>query len=81
VADSLPQLVDEVRRYLDDPERDGHGRREAAARECGPMDGRSGRRIGGYLLEAMAATPADGAVAPQPRPERAPAGTATGSAI
>lgn len=81
VADSLPQLVEEVRRYLDDPERDGHGRREAAARECGPMDGRSGRRIGGYLLEAMAATPADGAVAPQPRPERAPAETATGSAI
>ncbi|HKG16587.1 MAG TPA: hypothetical protein VKA96_02740 [Solirubrobacteraceae bacterium] len=80
VANSMAELVEHVAGYLDDPARDGPRRREAAARECGPMDGRSGRRVGRYLLDAMGAAPADGA-----RPARSPSEparprAATGSA-
>ena len=76
----MAELVEHVAGYLDDPARDRPRRREAAARECGPMDGRSGRRVGRYLLDAMGAAPADGA-----RPARSPSEparprAATGSA-
>jgi hypothetical protein len=80
VANSMAELVEEVGRYLDDPGRDGPRRREAAARECGPMDGRSGRRVGRYLLQAMGVGPVDDGRSAPARSERAPARAAPGSA-
>jgi CDP-glycerol glycerophosphotransferase (TagB/SpsB family) len=80
VANSMAELVEEVARYLDDPGRDGAQRREAAARECGPMDGRSGRRVGRYLLDAMDAADAEGAQPTHAPSEPARPRAATGSA-
>lgn len=57
VAHSMPELVAEVRRYLDEPQRDSHQRRQAAARECGPLDGRSGERVAEQLLSLIGASP------------------------
>lgn len=55
VAHSMPELVEEVRRYLAEPGRDRQARLRAAARECGPLDGRSGRRVAEHLIAFMGA--------------------------
>jgi hypothetical protein len=55
VARSLDELVAEVAAYLADPARDRAARRRVAEEECGPLDGRSGERVGRLLLEAVAA--------------------------
>ena len=65
VADSMAELVDHVRAYLDDPGLDREARRRAAERECGPLDGRSGRRVGLALLALAGAEPV-GDAAPTP---------------
>lgn len=57
VAGTMAELVDHVRRYIDDPGLDRQARRRAAERECGPLDGRSGRRVGLALL-SLAGAPA-----------------------
>jgi len=54
----MRELVDHVRRYLDDPGLDREARRRAAKRECGPLDGHSGRRVGLALLSLAGARPA-----------------------
>jgi hypothetical protein len=76
VAHSMPDLVEEVGRYLADPQRDGPQRRRAAARECGPLDGRSGQRVAEHLLGLAGASPAPaspGPAARAPQPAGAPA--------
>jgi len=50
VARSLPELIEHVRAYLADPSLDRDGRSRVTARELGPTDGSSGRRIGESLL-------------------------------
>lgn len=55
VANSMPELVALVRRYLEDPGLDREQRQAAAGRECGPLDGRSGRRVGVALLQMAGA--------------------------
>jgi CDP-glycerol glycerophosphotransferase (TagB/SpsB family) len=65
VARSMPELVELVAEYLAHPERDRSQRLEAAARECGPVDGQSGRRVAEHLLafagwRPPAADPAQG---------------------
>jgi hypothetical protein len=50
VACSMPELVELVAEYLAHPDRDRPQRLEAAARECGPLDGRSGQRVAEHLL-------------------------------
>jgi hypothetical protein len=55
--------VELVAEYLAHPERDRTQRLAAAARECGPLDGRSGRRVAEHLLsflDGMAPVPASG---------------------
>jgi len=69
VAGSMQELVDHVHRYLDDPELDREARRRAAQRECGPLDGRSGQRVGVALLSLAGARPvshAEHSAEPQP---------------
>lgn len=58
VAHSLGQLVEQVRDYLEHPEHDRRQRLEAATRECGPIDGQSGRRVAAQLLALIGAGPA-----------------------
>jgi hypothetical protein len=70
VANSLDRLVSEVAAYLAEPDRDRPARQAAAARECGPMDGRSGERVGRRLLDLM------GAAAPAPAAPAAVGGAA-----
>lgn len=76
VANSMPELVSLIAGYLEQPERDRAQRREAAARECGPLDGRSGRRVGEQLLGFAGVPPV---VVPASDPV-APAGAAGGAA-
>ena len=61
IAQSMPELVDVVRAYLADPSLDREQRLHVARRECGPTDGRSGERIGNYLLELMGVATGSGA--------------------
>jgi hypothetical protein len=68
VARSMPELVELVAEYLAHPERDRSQRLEAVARECGPLDGRSGRRVAEQLLAFMGcrAPAVDAATGPRP---------------
>jgi hypothetical protein len=60
VARSLDELVAEVAGYLADPARDRAARRRVAEEECGPLDGRSGERVGRLLLAAACGEPPGG---------------------
>lgn len=50
LADSPEELAALVRRYLADPALDREGRAKLAAEQCGFMDGKSGERIGKFVL-------------------------------
>lgn len=63
VARSMDELVSLTRAYLADPALDREGRALIAGEECGPLDGRSGERIGRHLLELL------GGVAGEPAAE------------
>jgi hypothetical protein len=82
VAHSMPELVELVAEYLAHPELDRAARLGAAARECGPLDGSSGRRVGEQLLalmgpRAVTAAPEVGRLGDD---RRAPSISGTGSA-
>jgi hypothetical protein len=68
----MPELVSLVAEYLAHPERDREARLECAARECGPLDGRSGERVGEQLLGLLGLR----AGSPDAVPSRAPAAVA-----
>ncbi|MEJ7786579.1 MAG: hypothetical protein WKF96_17395, partial [Solirubrobacteraceae bacterium] len=53
VAESSGQLVRHVKGYLADPSLDRAQRRRIAVRECGPLDGHAGRRVGELLLRQL----------------------------
>jgi CDP-Glycerol:Poly(glycerophosphate) glycerophosphotransferase len=73
VARSMPELVELVAEYLAHPERDRTQRLEAAARECGPLDGRSGRRVAEQLLAFVGCRlPTAGPAVSDPRPPGVP---------
>lgn len=55
VAHSLEEMVALVAAYLADPALDRAARRRVAEEECGPLDGRSGQRVGRLLLDAVTA--------------------------
>jgi hypothetical protein len=52
---SLDELIAAVAAYLVDPGRDREARARVAAQECGPLDGRSGERVGRMLLKQAGA--------------------------
>ncbi len=49
LARSPDELANLVGKYLHHPEKDNDGRRKVAAEFCGPLDGRSGERLGNFL--------------------------------
>lgn len=53
------EVIAAVCTYLEDPARDREGRLLIAETELGPLDGRSGRRAAGHLLDVLAALDAD----------------------
>lgn len=54
MARSAAELVEGVRRYLEDPRRDAEGRARLVAEQCYRLDGRSGERVAQAILEALA---------------------------
>jgi CDP-glycerol glycerophosphotransferase (TagB/SpsB family) len=55
VADTPPQLVDEIGKYLEDPSRDREGRRRVVAEQCQFLDGRAAERVGSIVVSELAA--------------------------
>jgi hypothetical protein len=53
VAHDLDQLVTQVKAYLDDPDLDHEGRLRIIEKQCRAIDGKSGERIGQYVLSAL----------------------------
>ncbi len=47
------QLIQEADAYLEDPSKDQEGRRHLVEQECGSTDGRSGERVGQYILSLL----------------------------
>jgi hypothetical protein len=62
VAKDMTQLVEETAVYVHDRSRDRAGRRQLAAAECGPLDGRSAERVAA-LVAAIATQEAPRGVA------------------
>ncbi|MGI8631742.1 MAG: CDP-glycerol glycerophosphotransferase family protein [Solirubrobacterales bacterium] len=57
VAHSFDQLVPAVGAALRDPQRGRAARRRIVEQECGPLDGRAGRRAGRLILEQLGQMP------------------------
>lgn len=53
IADSFDQLLELISMYLIEPKTDSAGRSRIVAEQCGQPDGRSGQRIGNYLLNML----------------------------
>jgi hypothetical protein len=53
VAHSGAELIEQVRRYLEDPSLDRARRRAIAQLECGPTDGRAGERTARFVLDQL----------------------------
>jgi hypothetical protein len=53
VAHDLDQLVGHVKAYLEDPSLDQDGRLRVVERQCRAIDGKSGERIGEYVLAML----------------------------
>lgn len=47
------ELVEWVKKYLQDPALDAMGRERIVEEHCGPLDGKAGERLGKYLLEEL----------------------------
>lgn len=50
LVNSKKELVESVRRYLNDPSLDAEGRKKLAGEQCQFLDGKSGERIGKFIL-------------------------------
>lgn len=66
VAATFDEVVDAVDAYLGDPSADAPARARVAAEECGPTDGRSGKRIGRFLVSMFAVGAGPAQVEPIP---------------
>ncbi|TSD03976.1 MAG: hypothetical protein Greene071436_207 [Parcubacteria group bacterium Greene0714_36] len=55
LAHTREDLVEWVRQYLAHPECDREGRRRLATEQCAFLDGKSGERIGAFILDFLAA--------------------------
>jgi hypothetical protein len=54
VAETPPQLVDEIGRYLADPSRDREGRRRVVLEQCQFLDGRAAERVASFVVDELA---------------------------
>jgi hypothetical protein len=52
VAHNFDELFAYVNAYLDDPTLDREGRARIVERECRAIDGKTGERVGQYVLRA-----------------------------
>ncbi|HEX7861505.1 MAG TPA: CDP-glycerol glycerophosphotransferase family protein [Verrucomicrobiae bacterium] len=55
IANTIDELVQQIERYLDDPSLEAEGRARIREEQCYKLDGRSGERIGQYLIELLKA--------------------------
>jgi hypothetical protein len=55
IANSIDELVQQIERYLDDPSLEATGRARIREEQCYKLDGKSGERIGQYLIELLRA--------------------------
>lgn len=55
IAQNLEETVQQIQRYLDDPTLEAAGRARIRDEQCYKLDGRSGERIGNYLIELLKA--------------------------
>ena len=55
VAQNLEETLQQIQRYLDDPTLEAAGRARIRDEQCYKLDGRSGERIGNYLVELLKA--------------------------
>lgn len=53
LADSMEELEQTAREYLDHPGRDREGRVRLAREQCGMLDGKAGERIGNFILNHL----------------------------
>jgi hypothetical protein len=55
IAQDLEETIKQIQRYLDDPTHEAAGRAKIREEQCYKLDGRSGERIGNYLIELLKA--------------------------
>jgi len=53
-ADTPPQMVDAIARYLSDPSLDREGRARVVAEQCEFLDGRAAERVAAFVAEELA---------------------------
>lgn len=55
IADNLDETIKQIQRYLENPGLEAEGRKRIRDEQCFRLDGRSGERIGRYLIELLKA--------------------------
>jgi hypothetical protein len=53
LVDSLEELVEAVKGYIADPKKDENGRKKLVEDQCYKLDGKSGKRIGEFVLNKL----------------------------
>jgi hypothetical protein len=72
VVRTRAELIEALRKYVQDPTLDRSGRRRIVDAICGRFDGRSGERIAAFLVSVMAGRPQEGMAASLDRAFAAP---------